>query len=262
MSTTDISERFQRETAEHEMTVLHEDGLYRHVRFMHVATDPETGKRSRSSFYWFDLLTWPGCLAINGDCGSYVFSRIEDMFTFFTGSRINPGYWAEKVRSGQEGLKTYTQDRLRELIADHIGDPRGDEECAAKDWPGLAEAIEHAFFEDTSFLAEWDTCHEQGAREALDGFKFGDTWTFTCGCGEQAEGLTETDACDRRRVHQRRHYSSKPEVALVEGFRFTDTWEWDLRDWDWQFLWCCHAIQWGIARYSRERAAMAAGGAS
>lgn len=38
------------------------------------------------------------------------------------------------------------------------------------------------------------------------------------------------------------------------GHQFHDTWEWDLADWTPQFLWCCHAIVWGIARYDEHRA--------
>jgi hypothetical protein len=39
-----------------------------------------------------------------------------------------------------------------------------------------------------------------------------------------------------------------------ETFEFY-TLEWDLRDWDFWFLWCCHAIQWGIRQYDQARAA-------
>jgi hypothetical protein len=34
-----------------------------------------------------------------------------------------------------------------------------------------------------------------------------------------------------------------------DGVRLYDTWEWSLREYDWQFLWCCWAIVWGIERY-------------
>jgi hypothetical protein len=39
-----------------------------------------------------------------------------------------------------------------------------------------------------------------------------------------------------------------------EGFQFHDTWEWDLRGYSQQFLWCCHAIQWGIRQYDTAHA--------
>jgi hypothetical protein len=66
--------RFEAETARHGMIILHDDGVYRHLRFM-----DEKG----SSLYWYDLVTWPGSLAFNGDYGSFVFSRSRDMFEFF-----------------------------------------------------------------------------------------------------------------------------------------------------------------------------------
>ena len=37
----------------------------------------------------------------------------------------------------------------------------------------------------------------------------------------------------------------------------SDIWEWDLRDYEWSFLWCCHAILLGIAQYDAARAAVA-----
>lgn len=80
--------RFNELSAEHEMAVLHDDGLYRHLRF----SRPETG------VYSFDIVTWPGYLSLTGDLTSgLTFCRIEDMLEFFAGDRINPGYWSEKL---------------------------------------------------------------------------------------------------------------------------------------------------------------------
>ena len=80
---SEIRERMLSATADHKLTILHNDGLYRHIRF----------KNPKSIFYWFDLITWPGVLVFKGDMGCYVFSRLDDMFEFFTGPTINPGYW-------------------------------------------------------------------------------------------------------------------------------------------------------------------------
>jgi hypothetical protein len=45
------------------------------------------------------------------------------------------------------------------------------------------------------------------------------------------------------------------------GFQFHDTWEWDLSDYTHQFLWCCSAIPWAIARYDESGATEMTGAA-
>jgi len=89
MGNKSVAEMFATDVAEHQMKVLRADGVNRHLRFM----------KGSSSCYWFDLITWPGALCIDGDCGTYVFKRLDDMFLFFRSKRgaINEGYWAEKV---------------------------------------------------------------------------------------------------------------------------------------------------------------------
>ncbi|HBO82072.1 hypothetical protein [Cupriavidus sp. UBA2534] len=92
---TCTQQRFERDVAEHQMTVIRDDGNNRHLKF----------KAPGSSAYWFEILTWPGALCIRGDCGTYVFSRLSDMFEFFrTDDRgdpnklyVNPQYWIEKL---------------------------------------------------------------------------------------------------------------------------------------------------------------------
>ena len=191
----DVAESFRRDTAKHEMTVLRDDGLYRHLRFR----SPENG------FYWFDLVTWPGVLVINGDMGGYMFARLTDMFEFFRSGafgsdRINPGYWAEKIRAGSH-VKEYSEECFRQLVTEDAGG-------SAADYPGLMDAVRE------QILNSDDIVYEDGARGLLSGFEYG--------------------AADD---------------GSVEDFRFSDTWEWDLSEWSHQFLWCCHAIQWGIGRY-------------
>lgn len=219
-------ERFQRDTAYHQMTILRDDGLYRHLRFMHVDSYTIAGRvPRRSSSYWFELITWPGSLAINGDCGTFTFSREPDMFGFFrsSGSRINPMYWAEKIRAQDKhkGVSAYSQDEFRQqVLAEVAPDENGD--GPEKDWPGLTAAIQREILNDDG---EWNTEYEEGAREALEDFRYP---------GHVTPG--------------------------EPYFSFADAWEWDLSDWDWQYLWCCHAIQWGIARYADERKRLMAEG--
>lgn len=95
----DLARRFNKDTEDHMLTVLHDEGLYRHLRFK----NPENG------FYWFDLITWPGCLTITGDMGTYTFRRLTDMFEFFRGY-INTDYWAEKLQAGDTGGRRTVQE--------------------------------------------------------------------------------------------------------------------------------------------------------
>lgn len=88
-----MKERFLSDIKDHKMTILKDDGVYRHVKF----------KKPGTIACSFSLVTWPGYLAISGDMGDYVFSRLEDMFDFFETSngelRINLGYWCEKMKA-------------------------------------------------------------------------------------------------------------------------------------------------------------------
>lgn len=101
MDRKDILKHFLEDTADHTMTIENDTGVFRHLHFA----------RGRSSIYHFTLTTWPGHLCIGGDCGTYVFSRVHDMFRFFRMDErdfnyikgelsINPGYWSEKLETG------------------------------------------------------------------------------------------------------------------------------------------------------------------
>jgi hypothetical protein len=224
--TQQISEQFAKDVAGHRMTVLHEDGIYRHLRFRH----PDSGS------YWFDLVTWPGFLSITGDMDAWTFSRTEDMFGFFRGTRINPQYWAEKVRAGRGDVARFDEDYFRRVVAEHI---EGDED----EWPGLGEAVA------AQILASGDICYEEGARAALDAFEFGTTYNGSCPrCDAAIEGLPlgDADTWVSQHMAQAGHLAK---LETVEGYRFSDAWEWNLQDWSYQYLWCCHAIQWGIGQY-------------
>lgn len=104
---------FQRDTANHKMEVLLDDGLHRHLKF----TD------NGSSVYRFDLITWPGFLCISGDMGCNVFSRTADMFEFFRrrDGGINPGYWQEKIQDdGRDRAMEFDPDEFRKRIKEEL----------------------------------------------------------------------------------------------------------------------------------------------
>jgi hypothetical protein len=183
--------KFVSDTDEHVMTVLHDDGLYRHLRF----------KAPGTTFYWFDLVTWPGYLSITGDMGAYTFARVSDMFTFFTGADINPGYWGEKVLAGE--VRAYSEDAFREWVAEDI--ERAREYKPDLDWEKIAARIEQ------------DVLYESGYRDGALQAVY--DWNDMYGPGKELGFQFYTD----------------------EGVDFTDFTN--------RFLWCCHAIKWGIEQY-------------
>lgn len=87
-------EEFLERVEDFQMTVLKDDGVYRHLRFR----KPDTIAGS------FDIVTWPMHLSYSGDMGDYVFERHTDMLTFFRRNKpedtgINPCYWSEKLQA-------------------------------------------------------------------------------------------------------------------------------------------------------------------
>lgn len=152
---SDIAKRFARDTGEHQMTIMRDDGLYRHLRFQKPGT----------SIYWFDLITIPGTLIFQGDGESYVFRRIEDMFEFFRGStgRINPQYWAEKVTSDRNSLMRYDQDLLSYHVQEDINEALSDDESGCL--VGLTAAVQSEIIEE--FIGD-----ESLDRSIVEGFEF------------------------------------------------------------------------------------------
>ena len=186
----------------HEMTILHDDGLYRHLLFK----SPDT------SCYWFELVTWPGRLSIHGDLGdAFTFARVPDMFTFFRRHEINPVYWSEKLDGGRGPAMVHSGDLFERNVWNYV---RGNTEGR----PGLAKAVQAHFFGQ---MSEYDVSSPEQARSALESFEY--------------PGWDGPDG--------------------APPFSFGDAWEWDSRDWDWTFLWACHAIVFGIARYDEAKQA-------
>lgn len=94
-------------TQEHEMKILHNDGLYRHLRF----------QRGDSMIWHWDLITWPGSLAIRGDIGGgHIFTRLPDMLDFFDHGQapgwINADYWAEKTPDYGRSLQRFSNEKF------------------------------------------------------------------------------------------------------------------------------------------------------
>lgn len=161
-----LAARFQADTGRHEMTVLHDDGLYRHLRFMQP--------KPASSAYWFDLITWPGSLVVRGDVEGYMFTRLPDMFEFFRGEDgIHPDYWAEKLEHGRASAQTYSEELFRQHIVEYTvqairyGDaPRG-----------IGKAVREEIL-NSEFLADEAEARAVLQQFEFQGFEFEDAWKW------------------------------------------------------------------------------------
>ncbi|MFJ2420206.1 hypothetical protein [Streptomyces brevispora] len=115
---------FLRETAEHQLVVLHDDGLYLHLRIQ------KPGTRTWS----WDVTTWPGHLATSGDIADgYMFTREPDMIGVFDRPKdhrdyysdgapsIDVRYWAQKLCGGRSHeVKKYNADVFLQLVREHL----------------------------------------------------------------------------------------------------------------------------------------------
>ncbi|MET7923148.1 hypothetical protein ABZT43_03965 [Streptomyces sp. NPDC005349] len=200
----EIAARFARDTAGHKLTVLHDDGLYRHLRL----------EAQDGSGYRFDLHTSPNRLMFHGEVGTYIFSvwPTADLFRVFSESSVgdqpNFGYWMEKLAAWNEPAIQFSCDLFNKKVAGELAKAEGF-------FPGVTAAWE-------SFAsAEYNTEYEQVAWEALAAFEY------------------------------------LPEGQWGDAWRFRYTSEWKLDDYDWRYLWACHAALYGIAKYDAAKAVAA-----
>lgn len=99
-----VGKCFTNNVAEHQMDVILDEGLHRHLLF----------KKPGTTDQHFRIVTWPGYLTICGDMGTFTFYRNTDMFQFFLGSGggISPSYWQEKLQAGagSEGSRAIAEE--------------------------------------------------------------------------------------------------------------------------------------------------------
>jgi hypothetical protein len=165
-----VKVQFPKDIAEHELTVLHNDGLYRHLRF----------KKPGTSVYYVDVITWPGCLTIHGDMGTYTFSRIEDMIRFFAGKgSIDLRYWQEKLQGlGRGETMVWDPASFKQQVMEEY-------EREVEENPGapyLHELMEEIQEDVLDVADDEDLAHRalQDFRHKASGFEFVDSWEWEC----------------------------------------------------------------------------------
>lgn len=206
----EVLQRFLKDTAEHQLQVLKEEGLYRHLRFR----KPGTG------CYGFDIVTWPGHLAITGDMGNSLFSRLTDMLEFFRNDRkdaendslyINSGYWAEKCVANDGEKREFRKELFEAVVKQHFDDfidQARDEDGKTPNWAGeLWDELEN----EVLFISDENTSE---AIQAMDAFK-------------------------------------PSSVEPYADFRISDAWEYgdQLQDYTFHFYWRLYAIAHAVKAY-------------
>lgn len=161
-------EQFLKDVANHKMTVKLDHGLYRHVSFKQA---------SNSWSMWFELVTWPDGLTITGDMGTWAFSRVEDMFTFFRSDKlqINASYWCEKIISESRfggPAEKFDMDTYKENVLSNLYDDELDAQLQRK----IIEALEDEVFRNDS---DESTARRDLADFEHGAFQFSDSWEIT-----------------------------------------------------------------------------------
>ena len=213
---------FLRNVARHELQVLHDDGVYRHL----LGKEPGTGNRH------FNIVTFPGYLCYTGDMGAYTFCRRPDMFQFFRQMpgriwNINPSYWAEKLEAtncnGQyvkHGAAEWSDELFKDEILGHC-----------KSYFESREPDEDATDEDKAKFSEMKA----------DAMEDVESEIFCC------DDMEHAGASAAYGFHHKE-----------SGLQFYDLFESNFTEWSHGFLWCCYAITWAIEKYDQRPAVPAA----
>lgn len=132
--------RFLESVKSHQMTIELDDGVNRSIHY---------GKPGEIHCH-FRLNTWRGHLCFSGDMGTFVFSRLDDMFEFFRApdgrGYINPRYWGEKLKaiSTFGGYREFNEGVFRERVNDQFNgywEDREDEEGRSACWDDVQSNV-------------------------------------------------------------------------------------------------------------------------
>lgn len=197
-------EIFLEDVSGHTMEVIADNGVNRHLRF----------SNGGSFNCKYDLITWGGHLCVTGDCGTYVFSRIPDMFEFFRCKKegelsINANYWGQKLLSvcTQGGYKEFSPALLEDAVKSRF-----------EDWEFEADEDEERSVEEVK-AAVWDDLEERVLDRSHDG--------------------------------EVRAYDAAAAFKSDYGHDLEDIWDCGLMAPTHHYLWNLYSIVWGIKQYDK-----------
>jgi hypothetical protein len=218
-----VKEHFLNDIKNHTMEVVKEDDLYRHLKFTN----------NGSSVYRFDIHTWPGYLCITGDMGSYVFSRLPDMFSFFRGTsdelNINPGYWGEKLVASDcngtyaNGVKEFSQKVFEENVTELY-----------------EQLVEMHADDDLDDVTEAYAEEKQSRVQQLE-----ELWQAI-----EEEVLAYSHDGPERAFDAAMNFRWKSDDEEL-SFDMQDFWEYSCTEFTFHYIWILYAIAWGIQQYDK-----------
>jgi len=164
MNRSCTEQQFLKDVTNHTMTVHTDIGMVRVLVFQQPGTIN----------LMFVLTTWPGYLCISGDMGTYVFSRLADMFQFFRseghesvrGLFINLPYWEQKLKAVDKNsnVKEYSYEIFKQIVQERIDE--------AETTKKQRDAIEHL----VESLDGEDITEVHRRVSEFDEFDFTDFW--------------------------------------------------------------------------------------
>lgn len=219
-------ERFRRDTAEHQLTILHDNGLYRHLRF----------QKPDSSWYRFDLITWPGRLTIDGSMGTFTFAREFDMLECFRDGVVRAQYWQHKIRGDETSAVAYEEELLTEQLEDDLVEYEADYPLRLQRYKR-----DKAIYYATPYKQRYPW-EGKGPREPAELMTPDEVRKLVKDYHEDGSSYHEDGARQLLR-------------ELEEAGVVCDTFEWRLKTFTPQYLWCSYAIPWAVAQYDKAKAA-------
>lgn len=213
---SEVKAHFAKDTANHVMQIIRDNGVCRHIRF----------RKPGTMIAHFDLITWPGYLCYTGDMGTYVFQRLEDMFEFFRtdSGRINLGYWSEKLqaqnctgRHSGNSVEEFSEERFTAVIHEYLGR-----------W--IRDGKRDGRLDKDERRALWESVHDE-----------------VLGVGHDGKERALIAANDFRWTPDSFHAKRKREYS------FEDIWEHNFTEYTHHFVWCCLAIAWAIGVYDKAK---------
>lgn len=268
----DAWQAFVRNTPDHSLTVVKEDGLYRHLRM----------KNAEGTIYWsWNIITTPGLLMTYGDIANgFMFSRTQDMLEFFSMSGqnqysdgapwIDVRYWAEKICDSQQrdATKEYSGETFLQHIKDHLSEHEDYGTEAQTYYENTIKLLEHihktseldahaqisnyhaglitlaalwrpANVEDEDFDQIVDDLLENKHPEVPDWYEYGDQDVPKRSPKERTNEILDDAKWYSEYEERARDWLTQPSQEKIFG---SDTWEWDLREYSFTFLLTCYAI--------------------